>query len=181
MPLLSRNPVLFSAEPFIVFEKSSMLRTKLHLTVAAVVFCQGRYLMVEEIDKHTGRRVINQPAGHVEENEDLIAAVKRELFEETGLRAIPTAWLGISQLHAANGEFYFRVNFLFELSELPQAHEPQDPDILALHWFSAEQLQEQPLRSQLVITAVQNHQTNPPLPLHMISPMVSAFHASASN
>ncbi len=157
-----------------------MLRPNLHLTVAAVVFCQGRYLMVEEIDKHTGKKVINQPAGHVEADEDLIAAVERELYEETGLRAAPTACLGISQLHAANGEFYFRINFLFELAELPPPHEPQDSDILALHWFSAEQLKMQPLRSQLVIAAVHNHQTNQALPLHYISPMVNAFNTPSS-
>ncbi|MDX1391834.1 MAG: NUDIX domain-containing protein, partial [Rheinheimera sp.] len=77
-----------------------MNRDKLHLTVAAVVFYQGRFLFVEERDKLSGIIVLNQPAGHVEQEEDLLVAVKRELYEETGLQLEPTAWLGISQLKA---------------------------------------------------------------------------------
>lgn len=80
-----------------------MDRSHLHLTVAAVVCYQNKFLLVEEIDKQSGRRVLNQPAGHVEANEDLLGAVCRELFEETGLALTPQGWLGISQLQAANG------------------------------------------------------------------------------
>ena len=62
-----------------------MDRSFLHLTVAAIVVHQQKFLFVEEIDKVSGRRVLNQPAGHVEANEDLNTAVCRELHEETGL------------------------------------------------------------------------------------------------
>ena len=55
---------------------------KPHVTVAAVVERDGRFLLVEE---HTSNGLqFNQPAGHLEENESLIDAVKREAFEETG-------------------------------------------------------------------------------------------------
>jgi phosphatase NudJ len=93
-----------------------MDRSGLHLTVAAIVHFQNQFLFVEERDKISGKLVYNQPAGHVEAKEDLFAAVCRELYEETGLSLTPTAWLGISQLHAANGEFYFRVNVFSELT-----------------------------------------------------------------
>ena len=46
------------------------------VTVAAVIESQGRFLFVEEVQD--GRRVLNQPAGHLDPGESLIAACKRE-------------------------------------------------------------------------------------------------------
>ncbi|GAA0672285.1 NUDIX domain-containing protein [Rheinheimera tangshanensis] len=147
-----------------------MSRPLLHLTVAAVLYFQGRYLLVEEKDKSSDRLVLNQPAGHVEENEDLISAVKRELQEETGLSLEPSAWLGISQLKAANGHFYVRVNFVFTPDELPALYHPQDTDILALHWLSLEELRSHvlPARSQLVLDAISQFEQKQLLPLCQI-------------
>ncbi|WP_288744375.1 NUDIX domain-containing protein [uncultured Rheinheimera sp.] len=147
-----------------------MSRPLLHLTVAAVLYFQGRYLLVEEKDKSSDRLVLNQPAGHVEENEDLISAVKRELQEETGLSLEPSAWLGISQLKAANGHFYVRVNFVFTPDELPALYQPQDTDILALHWLSLEELRSHvlPARSQLVLDAISQFEQKQLLPLCQI-------------
>ncbi len=152
-----------------------MDRSGLHLTVAAVVHFNQQFLFVEERDKFSGKLVYNQPAGHVEAGEDLLQAVSRELLEETGLDLKPNSWLGISQLQAANGEFYFRVNFVFELSDMPAPHQPQDPDILALHWLTARELADKPLRSQLVADAIHNFQTGPVLSLDLIRPLVSMF------
>jgi phosphatase NudJ len=151
-----------------------MSRPLLHLTVAAVVYFQGRYLLVEEKEKNSGRLVLNQPAGHVEENEDLISAIKRELLEETGLNLEPDAWLGISQLQAADGHFYVRVNFVFTPTELPDRYQPQDTDILALHWLNLSELQQHPLpgRSQLVQDAIREFEQNRPLPLNLIKSAV---------
>ncbi|MBU1621175.1 MAG: NUDIX domain-containing protein [Gammaproteobacteria bacterium] len=147
-----------------------MSRPLLHLTVAAVLYFQGRYLLVEEKDKVSGRLVLNQPAGHVEENEDLISAVKRELQEETGLSLEPDAWLGISQLKAANGHFYVRVNFVFTPTELPTQYQPQDDDIRALHWLNFAELKTHtlPPRSQLVLDAITQFEQKQWLPLSQI-------------
>ncbi len=147
-----------------------MSRPLLHLTVAAVVYFQGRYLLVEEKEKSSGLFVLNQPAGHVEENEDLVSAVKRELREETGLSLEPDAWLGISQLKAANGHFYVRVNFVFTPTELPAQFHPEDNEILALHWLSFAELTSHPLpaRSQLVLDAITQFEQKPLLPLSQI-------------
>jgi phosphatase NudJ len=133
-----------------------MDRSFLHLTVAAVVCAGDKFLFVEEIDKISGRRVLNQPAGHVEANEDLLGAVRRELWEESGLHLEPDAWLGISQLNASNGHRYTRVNFCYQLATQPAKHLPQDPDILALHWLTPAELNSHPLpvRSQLVTDAI---------------------------
>lgn len=151
-----------------------MSRPLLHLTVAAVLYFQGRYLLVQERDKNSGALVLNQPAGHVEENEDLISAVKRELFEETGLCLEPDAWLGLSQLKAANGHFYVRVNFVFTPTELPAHFQPQDNDILALHWLTLAELLNHPLpvRSDLVPDAIRLFEQKQLLPLEQIRNVV---------
>lgn len=63
------------------------------LTVAAIVERTGRFLCVEELI--AGRRVINQPAGHVEPGETPAQAVIREALEETAWHFRPTAVVGI--------------------------------------------------------------------------------------
>ena len=157
-----------------------MDRTQLHLTVAAVVIYQNKFLLVEERDKLSRQLVLNQPAGHVESNEDLQSAVERELYEETGLSLKADGWLGISQLIAGNGHRYVRVNFYFEPECLPQDYQPQDNDILALHWLSLSQLTEHPLpqRSQLVADAILQYQQGVRLPLSLIKTPVSSVSAS---
>lgn len=149
-----------------------MSRAQLHLTVAAIVQFEQKFLLVEETDKLSGQRVLNQPAGHVERDEDLLSAVKRELLEETGLMLEPCAWLGISQLKAANNHRYVRINFVFEPVSLPVQYQPQDRDILALHWLTAAQLTEHvlPLRSALVGDAIDLYRQGVRLPLALIQP-----------
>lgn len=158
-------------------------RPLLHLTVAAVLFYQGRYLLVEEHDKRTGQRVLNQPAGHVEHDESLEQAMQRELHEETGLLLKPQSWLGISQLVLPTGDRYFRVNFVFEPAKLPDDYQPQDADILALHWLTAEELSQHPLplRSPLVREAIQQHQQQLHLPLAQISGPVMLCDSTAES
>jgi NADH pyrophosphatase NudC (nudix superfamily) len=51
------------------------------LTVAAIVQRDDRFLIVEE--RISERLVFNQPAGHVEDGESIIAATVRETLEET--------------------------------------------------------------------------------------------------
>jgi phosphatase NudJ len=148
-----------------------MSRDKLHLTVAAIVHFDGKFLFVEERDKLSAKVVLNQPAGHVEQDEDVVAAVQRELFEETGLQLEPSAWLGISQLKAENGHRYVRLNFVFEPASLPAHYLPQDSDILSLHWLSAAELPQAslPVRSALVSDAITLFQRGIRLPLELIA------------
>jgi len=157
-----------------------MDRSQLHLTVAAIVYYREKFLLVEERDKQSQQLVLNQPAGHVESNEDLIAAVERELYEETGLQLQADGWLGISQLVAANGHRYVRVNFFFEPQSLPEIYQPQDTDILALHWLSLAQLSQhlRPQRSQLVSDAILQYLQGVRLPLSLIKTPVSSVSAS---
>ena len=58
------------------------------MTVAAVIERDGRFLFVEEMID--GRKVLNQPAGHLDPGESLAAACAREVLEETAHRFEPT-------------------------------------------------------------------------------------------
>lgn len=109
-----------------------------HVTVAAIVERDGRFLLVEEeVDNDI---VLNQPAGHLEEHESLVAAVVRETLEETAWHFQPDALLGVYRWHNPRTQAtYLR----FAFTGILQQHEPQRPlddGILRTHWFTAEEI-----------------------------------------
>ncbi len=132
------------------------------LTVAAVIEREGRFLFVEERDGG-GPRVLNQPAGHVEEGEALLDAVIREAREETGLAFTPESLVGVYALRAANGKDYLRVCFAGTVAEGDAA--PQDADILACHWLTRDEMEGRALRSGLVRRCVEDYLSGQRLPL----------------
>ncbi|HZU54181.1 MAG TPA: NUDIX hydrolase [Holophagaceae bacterium] len=136
------------------------------LTVAAVIERSGRFLFVEERD-HGGPRVLNQPAGHVEEGEALIAAAIREVREETGLAFTPEGLVGVYALRAANGKDYLRVCFHGSVDS--GEAEPEDADILACHWFTREEMAAKALRSGLVALCLDDYLKGQRLPLEAAS------------
>jgi ADP-ribose pyrophosphatase YjhB (NUDIX family) len=132
--------------------------TRLHITVAAVVEREGRFLLVEErIDP--GRIAINQPAGHMEENESILAAVIRETREETTRRFTPQGLVGVYRWQVPdNGPTYVRFCIHGEVGEA----DPQrafDNGILRTRWLSRAQLEEQSdrLRSPMVLRCVDDY------------------------
>ena len=109
-----------------------------HVTVAAIVERDGRFLLVEEeTDNGTA---LNQPAGHLEEHESLLAAVVRETLEETAWHFQPDALLGVYRWHSPQTQVtYLRFAFTGTL----QRHEPQRPldhGILRALWLTAEEI-----------------------------------------
>ena len=128
--------------------------SKPDVTVAAVVESGGRFLLVEELI--AGRLVLNQPAGHVEHGETLVAAVVREVREETAWRFEPQWLLGLYQWHSPHsGRTFLRFAFAGEVRD----HEPLQPlddGIVATHWLTSHELEaRQPrLRSPLVLRCV---------------------------
>lgn len=130
---------------------------KPELTVAAVVEQQGRFLIVEE--RVARRLVFNQPAGHVEEGEDLLDAVVRETLEETAWEFQAKAIVGIYLWkNAANGRSFLRVAY----SGIACNHDFRrrlDPAILRVHWLTRDQLlgHEGKLRSPMVLRCVDDY------------------------
>jgi ADP-ribose pyrophosphatase YjhB (NUDIX family) len=88
---------------------------KPHVTVAAVVEHAGRFLLVEE-ETDEGLRY-NQPAGHLDPGESLIAAVRRETVEETAHAFEPRALIGIYHHQVPAGQTYIRFTFCGELGK----------------------------------------------------------------
>lgn len=68
---------------------------KPHVTVACVVHAEGKFLVVEETIN--SKALWNQPAGHLEADETLVQAARRELWEETGIHAEPQHFVRLHQ------------------------------------------------------------------------------------
>ncbi|CNI33291.1 nudix-like NDP and NTP phosphohydrolase YmfB [Yersinia thracica] len=129
---------------------------KPHVTVACVVHANGKFLVVEETIN--GKKLWNQPAGHLEADETLVQAAERELWEETGIRANPQSFLRMHQWIAPDKIPFLRFAFVIELEE-PVATAPQDDDIDCCHWLTADEiLQSDNLRSPLVAESIRCYQ-----------------------
>lgn len=141
-----------------------------HVTVATVVVRDGRYLLVEETAD--GRNVLNQPAGHLEPNETLVEAARRETLEETGWEVEIEAVLGASLFtNAQTGVSYFRTSFLARALR-HHAGRPLDPEIIAPRWLSYEEVlaNRARLRSESVLATIEQHRAGHRFPLHYFYP-----------
>ncbi len=127
------------------------------VTVAAITEKDGRFLVVEERINH--RLLFNQPAGHVERGETLLAAVVREAREESAWRFDPQALLGIYLWrNPDNRRDILRFAFTGGVSD-HQAAQRLDRGIVATHWLTREELaaREARLRSPLVLRCVNDY------------------------
>jgi len=139
-----------------------------HLTVAAVIEKEQRFLMVEE--RATGRLVINQPAGHLEDKESLIDAVIRETFEETTWRFRPSQLIGVYHWQQPqNRQTYIRFCFCGELLEQDK-NASLDPDIEQALWLSYEEVikRQTQHRSPLVLSCINDYLAGHRYPLELI-------------
>ena len=130
---------------------------KPNVTVACVAEREGRFLLVEETD--AGTRVLNQPAGHLEEGESLIDAVIRETREETGWSFAPRALVGLYRwVQPHTGITFLRAAFTGDLLE-HDTTATLDPDILANHWMDRQAVDASglALRSPLVMRCIDDY------------------------
>jgi len=137
-------------------------------TVAAVLERNGRFLFVEE--RSEGRLVLNQPAGHLDPGESLVAACRREVLEETAQRFEPTALIGIYRWHYAPKDVTF-LRFCFRGRLEGVEDRPLDREIVALHWLSREELlaRRAEHRSPLVQRCVDDYVAGRAFPLEVFS------------
>jgi len=153
-----------------------MERWKPNTTVATVVTRTGnngqqQFLLVHEI--RDGKKVFNQPAGHLDEGESLICAAKRETLEETGWNVEITGLIGIYRFIPANGTTYMRYAF----TATPQTHESErtlDDGIIEAVWLDYDEIVEKTLhmRSQMVKQTVDDYLKRPIYPLEMLHDIV---------
>ena len=141
------------------------------VTVATIVDRDGAYLFVEE-ETSVGVR-INQPAGHLEPGETLVAAAMRETLEETGYRVTPAALVGIYRWHSPDTGATF-IRFAFGADVLAHdAARPLDVGILRVLWLTYDELAAQRAkhRSPLVLRCVDDYRAGSRRPLEHITEM----------
>ena len=128
------------------------------LTVAAVVERDGLFMLVEE--RIHGQLVLNQPAGHVEQGETLVAAVVREALEEAAVTFIPENTIGAYIWGREPGKTpYLRVAFAGRY-QAPDCQRQLDEGIERVLWLSRSELAAcgDRLRSPMVLRVVDDYQ-----------------------
>jgi 8-oxo-dGTP pyrophosphatase MutT (NUDIX family) len=142
------------------------------VTVAAVIERDGRFLFVQE--KIEGRLVLNQPAGHLDPGESLVAACRREVMEETAHVFEPTALVGIYRWYYAPKDVTF-LRFCFCGKVGGVEKRLLDKEIVATHWLTLQELRNRKAehRSPLVQKCVDDFLAGRSFPLDTFSPEYS--------
>lgn len=148
-------------------------RWKPSVTVAAIVERDGRYLLVEE-ETPEGLR-LNNPAGHLEPGESLVAACAREALEETAHPFTPEALVGVYMARlpqpASGGEQTFlRFAFCGTLGELVRGR-ALDSGIQRTVWLSPEEIRgcAERHRTPLLLRCIEDHLAGRRYPLELLS------------
>ena len=140
-----------------------------HVTVAAIVARDDKFLLVEETVG--SRTVLNQPAGHWEPGETLVEAVVREALEETGWDLEPTALLGV-YAHRPDDLAYDFLRFAFIATALRhQSGRLLDPGIVCAVWLTRDELRRESARhrSPMVLRCVEDFLSDQQHPLSVVS------------
>jgi 8-oxo-dGTP pyrophosphatase MutT (NUDIX family) len=135
------------------------------VTVACVIAECDRYLMVEE--EVAGRLALNQPAGHLDDGESLIAAALREALEETGWTVELQHFIGVHQWRSSeHGEAVIRFSFSARALTL-DADRPLDKGIRRAVWLTRAEIAalSDRLRSPLVLLSIDAWLAGQRLPL----------------
>ncbi|MBI3528047.1 MAG: NUDIX hydrolase [Betaproteobacteria bacterium] len=138
------------------------------VTVAAVVERDGRFLLVEE---QTERGLLfNQPAGHLEADESIVAAVVRETLEETAWEFAPEHLVGVYRWRPSGSEItYVRFAFSGRL-ETYHANRSLDAGIVRAVWLSPEEIRagRDRHRSPLVVRCMEDYLAGVRAPLDLL-------------
>jgi 8-oxo-dGTP pyrophosphatase MutT (NUDIX family) len=141
---------------------------KPNVTVAALIEREGRFLLVEE-ETEDGIR-FNQPAGHLDKGESLVAACAREVLEETAWSFRPTALVGIYQWPRPTGDItYLRFAFAGELGD-HESDRVLDSGILRAVWMTPDEIRAtvERHRSPLILQCVSDYLAGRRFPLDLL-------------
>ncbi|MBI4936912.1 MAG: NUDIX hydrolase [Nitrosomonadales bacterium] len=141
---------------------------KPNVTVAAIIEQEGKFLLVEE---HTSQGVrFNQPAGHLEPDESLLAAVVRETREETANEFEPQHLVGIYRWPAPQSDITY-LRFAFAGSATAFYPEQKlDEGIIRAVWMTPQEIRASQAqhRSPLVLRCVQDYLSGKRYPLDLL-------------
>lgn len=144
---------------------------KPEITVATVIEKDNRFLLVEEETEYG--ILLNQPAGHVEEDESLVEAAIRETLEETACEWVPQALVGVYllqyKLKSDEKISFLRFTFTGEIGLIQ--NRPLDPDILRTVWMTYDEIASCPERhrSSLVLKSIDDYRKGQRMPLSVLS------------
>jgi ADP-ribose pyrophosphatase YjhB (NUDIX family) len=141
---------------------------KPNVTVAAIVEQDGRFLLVEE-ETDDGLR-FNQPAGHLDEGESLVAACAREALEETAYAFEPTALVGVYQWPRPQRDItYLRFAFAGKLGARDTLRR-LDTGIVRAVWLTPAEIEvcADRHRSPLILQCVRDYLEGRRFPLDLI-------------
>lgn len=141
---------------------------KPNVTVAAVIERDGKFLLVEE-ETSQGVR-FNQPAGHLEADESLLAAVTREVLEESAYHFVPQHLLGIYRWHSAESDTtYLRFAFTGEITGF-DPDRSLDTGIIQTVWLTSDEIRatQKQHRSPLILRCVEDYLDNKRYPLDLL-------------
>lgn len=153
------------------------------VTVAAVVERDGRYLLVEE---HTPEGLrLNNPAGHLDANESLLQAVKRETLEEAACHFTPEALVAVylARLrHGAEDISYLRFAFCGTVGE-PEPGRALDHGIVRTLWLTPDEVQASAARhrSPLVWRCIADHRAGRRHPLDLLDTDAGVYAAGSAS
>ncbi|MBK1681047.1 NUDIX hydrolase [Rhodocyclus tenuis] len=142
---------------------------KPHVTVAAVVERDGKFLLVEE-ETDEGIRY-NQPAGHLECGESLLEAAVREAREETRYDFAPRTLVGVyNWRHPTKDITYLRFAFAGEVVGF-DPERALDEGIIAAHWFSLDEVRAlaDRHRSPLILQCIEDWIAGRRYPLELLT------------
>lgn len=146
-------------------------RWKPHVTVAAVIERDGRFLLVEE-ETADGLR-LNNPAGHLDCGETPEQACTRETLEETAYGFTPGALVGIylSRQRTAHGDdtTYLRFAFCGTLGDC-DPHRKLDTGIVRTLWLTADEIRASAARhrSPQLVQCMEDYLMGTRYPLAMV-------------
>lgn len=152
-----------------------MTRWKPHVTVAAIIEREGRFLLIEE-ETSDGLR-LNTPAGHLDPGESPAEGCAREALEETAHHFTPTALVGVymtrfqrpRQPPADQDVTYLRFAFSGTLGA-HEAGRALDTGIVRTLWMTPDEVRASVARhrSPLVLKCIEDHLAGARHPLSLI-------------
>ena len=147
-------------------------RWKPNVTVAAIIECDGRFLLVEE-QTRDGLK-LNNPAGHLDPGESPEAACTREVLEETAHDFTPMALVGVylnrfTKTGTAQDLTYLRFAFAGSVGA-HHAERALDTGIVRALWMTADDIRACPERhrSPLLLRSLEDYLAGQRFPLSLV-------------
>ncbi|MBI4006781.1 MAG: NUDIX hydrolase [Gammaproteobacteria bacterium] len=150
------------------------MQWKPNVTVAAIAERDGRFLLVEEnTDNHI---VFNQPAGHLEKNETLIEAVRREVLEETAWEFVPESLVGVYLYPNPHVDIAYLRFCFYGVCNKHFSDQPLADEILRAVWMSREEIESNRanMRSPMVLQCIDDYLAGKHYPLDLLNHYISA-------